>query len=222
MKILGYSERGIINSIIFNIGDKIHLVKDLVNLISFPNKIDIGDPDDYTILLEQSLSRFGDCDLIIIFTYNSSKRKTVLFLEAKVKTIQGKWSLDKHFESYNYLPVKKGNTSNLFSQLYLKRLLMEDYDPVQKSAIDKYNKVRKIGKNDIVHKAFSQFSDATDKFYIGIIPATDLEIHAFLGKHFKYSCPYYFVSWKSIHDFCILNNLSKVLEVFDHNKGQIY
>ena len=75
MKILGYSERGIINSLIFCIvesKDK-ELMNKFIELIKIPELTVLGEPNDYTILLEQSFSGFGDADLVIIMEYDMRK-----------------------------------------------------------------------------------------------------------------------------------------------------
>ena len=81
MEILGYSERGIINSLIFNIGGKKELMNRFIELIALPAPFELGQPTDYTILLEQSFSDFGDADLVIIIHYEKPKLNKVLFVE---------------------------------------------------------------------------------------------------------------------------------------------
>jgi len=223
MKILGYSERGIINSLMYNIGEDKYLLKEFIKLISIPNNIKIGEPIDYEILLEQSFSRFGDSDLIIILHYNEPKDNIILFFEAKVKTSQGKWTLTNEFKQYSTNSRYKGHASNLFYQLYLKELLFEKLskNPPNNIIADKLGVSRKIGENKVVLKAFNK-TIGKQAYYIGIIPQTDLEINNFIKTNNYISNNYYFVPWEAIHRYCKDNNLQKVLEVFNFNEGQIF
>ena len=78
MKILGYSERGIINSLIFSIveSNDIDLMAEFISLMGIPGLNETEKPSGYEILLEQSFSDFGDADLVIILDY-SKYRKTI-------------------------------------------------------------------------------------------------------------------------------------------------
>jgi hypothetical protein len=101
MKILGYSERGIINSLIFSIGDDKELMDEFIKLINIPEIEKLKDTaKDYTILLEQSFSRFGDSDLVIIIHYEKPEDNKVLFIEGKVKTSSGNWNIQSQFDKY--------------------------------------------------------------------------------------------------------------------------
>jgi hypothetical protein len=61
MEIIGYSERGIINSIAYFLSENMQYVYEFIEVmgISIP-KLDYS----YTLLIEQSFSDFGDSDLI--------------------------------------------------------------------------------------------------------------------------------------------------------------
>lgn len=52
MKILGYSERGIINSLIFSIGEDKELMSKFINKITVHESFKLGNPKRYTVLLE--------------------------------------------------------------------------------------------------------------------------------------------------------------------------
>lgn len=229
--IYGYSERGIINSLVFNICEDKGLMKQFIELIKLPKPIDIGKPKKYTILLEQSFSRFGDADLIIIVHYEVPIKNIVLFIEGKVNTYKKSWNIVEEYRKY--LEPKDGDTkikpnnywSNLFSQLYLKTLLMEyrhnyKYQKVEIGILEpNFGDFRKIGKNKIVNKAFDLITDG-EAYYIGLIPTPQNEIEDFLTD--KKDLGIHFLSWETVHGFCADNDLTKVLNIFDHNKGQIY
>jgi len=221
MKILGYSERGIINSLIFNIGENKELMDKFVKLISLSTAIDFEEPIDYTILLEQSLSRFGDSDLIIIVKYDKAEDNRVIFFEGKVKTNQGNWNINYQYEKYNSLEQYDGYTSNLFFQLYLKKLLIDNYVTIkEKGGViePRFGVLRKIGENPVVLNAFDLI-ECRKAYFIGIIPTKVDDIKNFVKSN---KTDLHFLSWASIYDFCVQNKLSKVLENFEYNKGQIY
>lgn len=232
MEILGYSERGMINSLMYNIGEDKELLKSFIKLISLPESIDIEDVDDFEIIIEQSLSQFGDADLIIIAHCNNNKKK-VLFFEAKVKTTQGNWIIGDQFAKYNVNNEKKGYykgySSNLFYQLYLKKFLVDKYNCILKckEIYDRLDKRRSIGENKIVEKAVENICKGTSYYYIGIIPTMNDDIKDFLNSNKvslkkEYNDKLYFLSWKAIKDFCEKEKLQKVLKVFEYNDGQIY
>jgi len=152
MKILGYSERGLINSLIFNIGENKELMDKFIRLITFPTVIEIGEPHNYEILIEQSFSEFGNADLVIVVHYNNPTNKKVLFIEGKVKTVQAKtWSLKSQFDKFIDINKTAGYSSNLFFQLKSKELLVGTLNGNHQP--DKYGKQRKLGSNDIVMKS---------------------------------------------------------------------
>jgi len=229
IELLGYSERGIINSLIFSISNNKELMDKFVELIDIPKLNKLGKPIDYEILLEQSFSGFGDADLIIILKYKSHKK--VLFIEGKVKTFHRKsWTLENQYNKF-----KKGKypgySSNLFYQLYLKHLLFDNKTDIEweNECISNWDSFsvncgirnRKIGNNKIVWKALKRVVDCDEAFYIGLVPSNKQENDLFKGK-LKHNI--HFLSWKDVHDFCNNNEeeLKPVLDVFEFNKGQIY
>ncbi len=221
MKIFGYSERGIINSLIFNIGENMELMNKFLQLITIPTSLDLEEPTDYTILLEQSLSRFGDSDLIIIVKYKNPADNIVLFFEGKVKTSQVNWKINSQFNKYNSNEQYSGYSSNLFFQLYLKKLLIENYTEIKENGEvlePQFGDNRKIGNNPIVLNAFDLIK-CNKAYYIGIVPTLNEDLKQFTDSSIS---EIYFLSWETIHEFCKDNNLEKVLEVFDYNKEQIY
>lgn len=221
MKILGYSERGVINSLMFTIGYDIELMNEFIQLIDIPELKELGKPNDYEILLEQSFSDFGDADLIIIIEY--SETKIVLFIEGKVKTYQRKhWNIKEEFKKFTKEEKYNGSASNLFFQLYLKSMLMISRDKIslkKDSIIEAKHRSRKIGNNYVVYSAFKKLLDCNKAYYIGLIPSTDEEIEIF--KEID-KTGYQYLSWEKVHKFCKNHKLKNVLEVFEYNKGQIY
>lgn len=229
MRILGYSERGIINSLLYTIGDDKELMSKFINLMNLREPFHLGNPKDYTVLLEQSFSRFGDADLVIIIHYENPEENKVLFIEGKVKTSNGSWNIVSQYNKYiNYKndTIKpKDYWSNLFSQLYLKKVLIDNWNniaDIENFEIDTdYLGNRKIGNNKVVLEAFKLIEcDKKNVYYIGLVPTRETEFKNFKGIiDFEMS----FLLWENVHDFCKKEiKLNDVLEIFSYNKGQIY
>lgn len=220
MGIIGYSERGIINSLIYSMGYKKELVTKFINLANFPNKLEIKKPDEYQILIEQSLSDFGDADLIIIFNYKAMREKKVFFFEAKVKTVQRKsWSLEKQFNNYYAATADNYPTSNLFFQFYLKNLMMNEFLNIRDGVEDKFKIKRKIGTNVVVLKAIEMLQNCSDIYYIAIVPSPNDELIKF-NHNPGYKVNY--LSWSTIQKFANINELKQAIQVFEFNEGQIF
>lgn len=245
MKILGYSERGIINSLIFSIGDDIELMNAFIDLIKIREIKELKSTvKDYTILLEQSFSRFGDADLVIIIEYENPEDNKVLFIEGKVKTSQSNWIIQSQFDKYTKKDRYNGYSSNLFFQLHLKKLLFDNCKKYEfeKGIIEpKFEDFRKIGENKVVLKALKKIKKCKEAYYIGLIPSTKGEIKDFKNTKNDLSdfidnddLRLHFISWKKVEKFCKKHNnpeskkelihpkLNKVLKIFKYNKGQIY
>lgn len=231
MKILGYSERGIINSLIFSIGEKKELMNAFIGKIAIPEIELLRDSvKDYTILLEQSFSRFGDSDLVIIIEYEKPIKNKVLFIEGKVNTFKGSWNIQSQFDKY-IEPINDENIikptnywSNLFSQLHLKKLLIENWNSIVFEDDFEINTAylgnRKIGSNGIVMSALQFIKcDISDAYFVGLIPSAESEIEKFQQNH---NTGNYYISWGKVHQFCKDYKLEKVLDIFNYNEGQIY
>jgi len=200
-------------------------MREFIKLINIP---EIEDSDkiitDYTILLEQSFSRFGDSDLVIILEYENPKDKKVLFIEGKVKTSQSKkWHLERQFEKFEREEKYTGSSSNLFFQLYLKKILFDNrYSTLLKTGIEesRYKEIRKIGENKVVLRAFELLLDCSEAYYIGLIPTYEADVIKFEGKT---NFDIHFLCWEKVHDFCLKEKkLEKVIEIFKFNEGQIF
>jgi hypothetical protein len=226
MKILGYSERGIINSLIFSIGEDKVLMDKFIGEISLPNPFELGNPKRYTILLEQSFSDFGDADLVIIIHYKDeevekAEDKKVLFIEGKVNTSLSSWNIIKHYNNYDEGIKFDGYSSNLFYQLYFKTLLIKHWNDInvnKEFKVDSKFRERKIGNNPIVHKAFNLI-ECSQAYYIGLIPTRQDDFDKFKG---KLDFDMHFLLWEKVEKFCQDNKLDKVLKIFEHNDEQIY
>lgn len=221
-RIFGYSERGILNSLMFEISKDKKLMIEFLKLL--PEEISkiIGTPVCFKILLDHSLSGFGSPDLIVIAHYINPKDKKVIFFEAKVKTLGCRnWNLKNIYKKYVSVSVDKYKQwkmgSNLFFQLKLKRSLVENIKDIKQKKSIKVGVVsKKIGNNAIVLRTVDMIDSASEYFYVGIVPHFDFT----QGKKDKEK--YNFLLWKDIEKFCEKNKLQNVLDMFDYNKGQLY
>ena len=79
MTIYTYSERGIVDSLVYSLNDD-ELAKKFL-ILGFP-ELKNKNLTEINFYLEHSLSEFGSPDLIV--TYKLAGKKTVVFIEAKV------------------------------------------------------------------------------------------------------------------------------------------
>jgi len=241
MEVLGYSERGMINSLIYEIknsNNAVSLINKFLSLIIFPFKDIDFDYCNVSVLIDHSLSDFGDADLVIISDSN------VIFFEAKVKTYNNSnWKIQKEFDNFKkWILKEKESSSNLFFQIYEKLRLFRE---LKKNNFDnliegvKFPKCsskekRKIGKNGVVLKAVEKIKDnKNNAFFVSIVPDRLKNIEYFYKNVFNsYKPPedfqswdisnYGFLSWHSIHKFCKDNNMFDTLSNFEWNDNQIY
>ena len=90
MRVTGYSERGAVNALFYELAyseESLHLLGQFLALAGFSVAEQLGaDLTDAHVLIEQSLSDFGDADAILLLDAGASK--AAVFLEAKVKSSQ--------------------------------------------------------------------------------------------------------------------------------------
>jgi hypothetical protein len=223
VKVLGYSERGVINSIIFYLREHPELMGKFLKALEIELPEDFGEDVEYTLLNEQSFSDFGDSDLVII-AKNKDNKKIVVFVEGKVKTSQGHFSLDTKFEKVKVKDKEdfKGISSNIFVQLYYKYLLTQLDGKQEYNCSEIGKEAKKLGDNDIVKKAYNVYIKGAEQYYfVAILP---IESNDFQSKFKELNlnmptenirCVY----WGNIEELFIDN---PVAENFFYNKGQIY
>ena len=244
MEILGYSERGLINSLCYELKyspDNLQLLNNLLSLISFPYRTVNFQISEAKILIEQSFSDFGDADLVLLV--NNIKSKQVIFIEAKVKTYQRVcWNIFEEFEEFKGgIEKDKVSSSNLFVQLYHKVRLIK---ALQTGSIKQLqNGVqfprcsskshRKIGNNQVVLKAVNQLMGYHNEvLFIALLPEKDSNLRNFYNNTLKDYSPegfqewdvrdWGYVSWIQVEEFCRRNNLKGALKNIEWNEGQIY
>ena len=248
MKICGYSERGVLNSLLYEIhyadnGDK--LLAQLVDKATFPFTENKPPSGKATVFVEQSLSDFGDSDAVILIQSCNTNR--VIFVEAKVKTCGPKdWSLTEQFSKFRdglkSGSKPKGFSSNLFTQIYYKQRFMKADMTKLETGVSfpewSSKEIRKIGTNPVVKDAAKQiknpcdatFYDAT--FYLMLIPDNDERVKEFFHETLqKAKLPevpgwdtshFGYLTWATVKSFCEQKCLKNTLDAFKYNDGQIY
>lgn len=211
---MGYSERGVINSLFCEIKQKnnhLQLITELLSLTK-PKKIDFK-IKDAKILIEQSFNDFGNPDVVLLI--DNSDKKLSIFIEAKVKTFGKKWNI---------------NESDLFDQLRLKLLLAkglrEKGDKLLNENILYKSRIKKIGENEVVQKAVKKLLPYSDEtLFVAITPNDDKESLEKFFTNLDYEDSYLnwgHISWKEIEEFCNEKELKATSNVFEFNEGQIY
>lgn len=244
MEILGYSERGLINSLFYELRysqGNLQLLNKFLSLVSFPYQTVKFQISKAKIFVEQSFSDFGDADLVLFV--NNIKSKQVIFIEVKVKTFQKDyWDIFEEFGKFKRgIEKDKINSSNLFTQLYHKVRLVKALQigglkqlqtGVQFPRCSSKSH-RKIGNNKVVLNAINQLKDYYKKsLFIALLPENDSNLRNFYKNTLKNYCPQGFqgwdirdwgyISWTQVEEFCKRNNLKETLKNFMWNEGQIY
>jgi hypothetical protein len=246
MKITGYSERGAINSLFYEMAysnHSIELLQDFLALAKIPLAELIGtDFTDTRILIEQSLSDFGDADAVLLL--DSAKSKTAVFIEAKVKPSQNEnWTLEKEFKVFKQgiLMEHQLSSSNLFTQLYHKVRFVAGLKSGGVAALNtgldfplcSTKAVRKIGSNPVVRKAVEVIEPYCEQvWYLALVPDTIANIEVFIQR-FVDAPPqtgligwdtshWGWLSWETVSKFCTSARLKNTSEVLKFNAGQIY
>ena len=244
MNIFGYSERGIVNSLFFEIAyseNADYLFHNLISLASFPfieSKLPFG---TVKLMIEQSFSDFGDADAVALIA-NKDEKCCALFIEAKVKPFQvASWSISDEFDLFRIGLRRSVSSSNLFTQLYHKVRLVHALRDNGISALRRgvpfpswsSKSLRKIGSNDVVLRAISLLEPfIAESFFMAIIPDSRDHVASFFESTLKtsefdnvdlwdISC-FGFLTWSDVKTYCERFQLARTLEVFQFNDGQIY
>lgn len=189
MHITFYGERGLVNSIILDMGSDLNKQKQFLRSIKFEdnsNRNWIDKVTDFHYIVEPSFAQFGNPDLIIVTEEENGKRH-VIFIEAKVCA----YNDASEKLSSSLLPNSyQGVASKLNIQLALKYRFARNYASGQKSdgfvesdseAQDKYNDNKRALKNaNVINLCKKQFGDQPEFLFIAltndnkdIIPFTD-------------------------------------------------
>lgn len=225
--IIGYSERGIMNSLMFSIYNDLDEVRRFLEFLT-------GDSiaiKNYEIYLEHSLSDYGTPDTVIITD------ERIYFIEYKVVARNPNWSLRKEYDNFQGMPKKRtSETSNVFYQLYLKEELInrirEDHISLNDDkgwSDPKSNRVnyRKIGSHELVHFLFRKIQNTIklgqkkqEVVFIGIVPECNnsIKTEPNLLKGTISSNNYKFIEWEKVRAY--YNNVSIIENTFAYNQQE--
>jgi hypothetical protein len=247
MDVIGYSERGALSSLLYEISyspDSQQLLGALMSRVTFPCTQRRPPITDATVLLEQSFSEFGDADAVVIY----ADAPCTVFIEAKVKTwSRGRWSISKEHDSFVTQLGGRVKSSNLFSQLFLRHALARELgqlDRVPNDGVDfpeveatvppwSLHRPRRLGSNRVVARAAdSVIGHLDDIFFLAIVPDEAKSLENFYQNEMTagrrrlppdWNVPNLgFLTWEQVEEFCHDHGLSKTLAVLKFNEGQVY
>lgn len=244
MKVLGYSERGAVNSLVFEIAYSAQpttLLERLLEHALFPVGYQLAKPISCaTVLVEQSLSDFGDADAILLL--DSDGAKSAMFIEAKVKSSQaGCWSIKEEFAKFQDGLLSTVSSSNLFTQLYHKIRFAEAACSKGQQLLHagiafpgcSTKGVRRIGSNRVVLRAVEMIVPYLERvWYMALVPDSASNIDPFIRDVLRTFKPteleawdtsrWGFLCWSDVHEFCRSEGLNRTAAVLDFNESQIY
>jgi len=250
MKLLGYSERGLINALLYEIAfrdafEAQKLLAELFHLGQWP--MDKPPPGFFdkcaTTLVEQSFSDFGDADALFLFEFG--KAGGAVFFEGKREkqyTLRKAWKV--FIEAFRGNVRAKGLTSSLLCQLYFKQRLVNALSPgsgedvrtglLFEAPLDRRGGIaRKIGKNPVVwHSVGMLKKHLGEVYYLMMIPERwSQDVEAWWKNQVATASPapagWNLSRWGAITipdivDFCNAKGLNRTLDVIRHNAGQLY
>ena len=210
--------------IMYSIQNDRSQVESFLQLITEAKSLTIK--NNYLIYLEHSLSGFGEPDTVIIAD------KTVYFIEFKVRAGSKDWSLKKQLDNFEKFEKDNQNykycASNIFYQLYLKKLLFKNRNNLPSSglpderSINKHGKniMRQIGNNVLVKSFLQEIQNCDFAKYIAIVPINEhLSIDEHLSAKFE---NHNFIPWKSIRMLYKDNPLIESNFKYNQLNNQIY
>lgn len=243
MKVYGYSERGILNSLLYEIryaDDGADMFDRLIAEATFPltdNRPSLS--GSATVLVEQSLSDFGEADAIILASSHAAN--CTIFVEAKVLSQARDWKLSDEFKRFEAGLNRKVNSSNLFTQLYHKQKLASVLSCCGIQALQQgvdfpswsTKQSRKAGSNPVVLNALNLIRQNDDSvYYLMLVPDTNQRLESFFDDKLRnlrlqaepdWDLSHYgYLTWATVKSFCERNQLIATLDVFAYNPGQIF
>jgi hypothetical protein len=192
------------------------------------------------VLVEQSLSDFGDADAILLL--HGPDWRTALFIEGKVKPSQtGNWTAHSAWRAFLAGKDGKLDSSNLFTQLYHKvrficALRSDGFSGLERGVsfpTCSSKTLRKLGANPVVRRAALMIEEyAQDALYIAVVPDSMESLANFYGNELTTGPGadvsgwnidgWGYLSWAQVEDYCRARGLVHTLRVFEFNRGQIY
>lgn len=251
MKITGYSGRGVVASLFYEMKcaeGGTELLGRFMSLVEFPRCHEDFRITGASIHIEPSFSSFGTSDAVVLM--NNLYKKQSVFIEAEVKPQSKKeWRIEAEFEDFagdlrefNYASSRSTvYYANLFTRLYYKQRMVEAMRSGGMEAVIKgvgfpacFGKTkRKIGSNKTERRAAEELSGyLDDSFFVLLVPDSDNNLREFFNDvSFNLGLPelkewgtdaWGYLTWARVEDFCRQNGLAGTLANFEHNRGQIY
>ncbi len=244
LTVRGFSERGIFNALLYEISyaqNSLWLLERLLNLVVVPNGgVNLHGLTGAEILIEQSLSDFGDADAVLLV--HGDDWRCAVFMEGKVKPYQQKsWSVRNAWVKFTSGIAGKLNSSNLFTQLYHKvrfvAALRSGKITALKHGVDfpKCSKkpVRRIGDNHVILRATNLIAPYVHQsLFVAVVPDEPQYVAEFFEHELAAFTPddlpewetrdWGYLCWKAVESFCLEHELVNTLRVFEFNRGQIY
>jgi hypothetical protein len=244
MEILGYSERGLLTSLLYDIAQKedpFSTLSKLLNLAVFPfQTFEGGAILGAEVFIEHSFSDFGDADALLLLT--SEAGQISMFIEAKVKPYQLKtWHIEREWEKFIQGTKGRLGSSNLFTKLYHKLRMV---DTLREGGLERLQhgvpfppcstkQLRKIGRNKVVLSAVKRLEQFLDEsYYLAILPDEPENMARFYQDTLQTSTPstlagwdvrrYGYLSWMDVEILCLKLGLMNTFKIFRHNRGGIY
>lgn len=175
INIVYYGERGVVNSIIADMGKTLDKHKAFLEAIRLTDgkkldwASDITEP--LTYIVEISLAEFGDPDLIVVAKANN--KKYVLFIEAKLRAyddesvaVQGGES-NPHIDSYDRLASKVNVQLSLKYRFVneFKKRTSKTVNPVVVPQITNQDRERKLKKPYVINNLCNEYFFGADDYY---------------------------------------------------------
>lgn len=203
MEVKGYSERGILNSLFYEIKystNALGLLGEFLSLAWFPRRKINFQISEAEVLIEQSFSDFGDADAVLLI--NNQGKRQAIFIEAKVKAFRGYFDISRELDNFE---KKKNVISNLLVQLFFKSSLSKHLQEGNVKALEEgvqfpepLSKMdrktgekclkRKIGNSEVVKRAVYKLKEyCGEVMFIALVPDDKKTLENFQEKMNNYS-----------------------------------
>jgi len=242
VKVTGYSERGVLNSLLYQIAyseQANDLLAGLLATAHFPRqgRLELA-IREAEVLVEQSLSDFGDADAVLLL--RTLDGPVCVFVEAKVKPCQAPpWRIEQEFDRFWAGTQGTVDSSNLFTQMYHKvrfsqalRVGWTQLEQGVRFPPSSSKATRKIGNNAVVRRAVEKMRPYIGcTYFLALVPDETRRVVAFFERLLAHVLPegyegwdtawYGHLSWHEVEVFCQERKLSHTLDVLEFNRGQI-
>ena len=207
MHIIGYSERGAVNSLFYEIAYSARaedLLTRLLGMARFPLRRHTSPVvREAEVLVEQSLSDFGDADAIMLL--KTVDGPITVFVEAKVEPAQSQaWRIEDEYQRFVDGLTTKVSSSNLFTQLYHKVRFVSGLRHGGLSTLQgglpfppsSTRSRRRIGHNTVVNEAARRITQyLSEVLYLALVPDKPERVRRFFIDVLAASSPADYAEW---------------------------